>query len=54
MLSTYSAVGKQTSFCGQSPLQYNRRVEVVCRLEACVSLLRKNDILMNREFSLGF
>ena len=35
-------------------LQYKGRVEVVRRLEEYVSLLRKNDILMNREFNLGF
>jgi len=41
MLSTHGAVGKQTSFCAQLPLQYNGWAEVVCRLEACVFLLRR-------------
>jgi len=41
MLSTYGAVGKQTSFCAQLPLQYNGWAEVVCHMKACVVSLKR-------------
>ena len=54
MLSTYSAVGKQTSFCRQSLLQYIRRVEVVCRLEACVVSLKRGGYFDEQIVNFGF